>query len=331
LNLPLAGPELEHIGSHHGGYPGANMLFHLDEDEDIVQCPTKGWPSGYEAPEDWNLHMLNSEEFTLNSFDFGSDDAALNINSLPYGNPNLHFTGAEDDGCAAIEELREIVNTAGCHTLFISGQFYPRTYLATHEFVRSIYRGEEPEVSNNLLTHYLYEEDTFNIAVHVRDGGDVVSKDGRDSYFTSIIRTALKEIAPTKIRVTIYVFSENPEPHLMPMREVAAESGLEFVDVIGEDGQLSAIETFMHFMNSDVFIGSDSSFSWMVNYIAGGSGRPVVVATGNAAGDYSKTYSPGNLIGTFDSTIGAFDGTISPSGQIFVAARKWKKSKRKEH
>lgn len=335
LDIPLAGPRLEHHGNHHGDYPGADALFRLEEE--LVQCPVKGNEYENDALGNWTLLMLNSDEYSFDSFVFGTPETdgdgdgdgdatttkSININSLPYGNPNLDFTGATNDGCDAIEELRTIVSNAECNTLFISGQFYVKTYLSAHEGLRSMYRGGEAQVANALLSTYLYKQDEFNIAFHIRDGGDLDANYKHMLYFHTIIDTILEEIAPTNIPVAIYIFSEGPEPHVIRMREAGAASGLEQVKVIGVDGDLlSPVESFIHFTNANVFIGSDSSFSWMVNYIAGGSMEPVVVATGTIGEEYTKSYSPGNLIGRLD-------GTIQPSGKIFAAAQKWKHSKRK--
>lgn len=312
----MAGPRLEGFPDFQNprrSYPGADELFRMDDE--IVGCPMQG--EERIVPEGWMHHEWKADGTLNRNMHFGNNISA-SVNSLPFGNPNLDFTGSDNDGCDALEYARKVVADASCYSIFIINEFWPRSFVAGYEGLRSMYKGHLPETREALLlTKNLMDDDKFNVAFHIRDG-DVVSNP--KTYFEGIFNSILRELSlTTGIQVKVIVFSESVQKYLPSFETIAKAYNELDIEVIG-GGKLSPVQTFIHFLSADVFVGSDSSFSAGANKIAGGSMKPVVIASPDLAGNIERNYASGNLIG-------GMNGIISDSKKILEAAERWKLEK----
>lgn len=108
----------------------------------------------------------------------------------------------------------------------------------------------------------IYDQDAFNIAVHVRRG-DIVQAPGEDNkelskrfqgnaYFVHALENAL-EMLKDKENIHIYLFSQGEEEDYLEFRKF---ENLHFCLNMG------AQESFLHMVYADVLITSKSSFSY---------------------------------------------------------------------
>jgi hypothetical protein len=281
----------------HGAYPGLDDLFPpavLDRASAAVRCPR----SPAEAPPGWSVAppLGISREI---------------VDALP----------------AAAPALRDA--TAACRTIHVVHEFWPSSYEAAVPQLRAMYRPHS--VTGTALRAALrFNASRFNIAVHVRVGDLVPTP---LSYFPGVLAKVLEELEPLLLRpppppqpplqhgdrspallVDVWVFSEDTAPLVPLLEPVVRRSGGSRTRFFSSPANLTALETFTHLLESDVFVGSDSSFSWLASFLAT---RPVVLTAPNLGREAAtfRNYISSNVR---VSAEGKFE-----RGHVAAAAERW--------
>jgi hypothetical protein len=181
-----------------------------------------------------------------------------------------------------------------------------------------------------LLAALRYDAARFNIAVHVRVGDLVPTP---LDYFPAVVGRVLAELDPLLLQpksplpVDIWIFAEEEGPWALfePVVQQAAGKGAvdgaaaatgAAVDVRLRPyaANMSALSTLVHLLESDAFIGSDSSFSYIASFLAT---RPVVLTAPNLGREAAtfENFIPGNIRVTAERTF--------EPGHVHAAAQRW--------
>ena len=242
LGLPTLQPDLEMEGRLHGAYAGANDLFQVAAP---FTCPESA--SAAALPSGWSARHIGLAGNTENGIwkDF----------------PVPGFA----------DEL--LPQVALCNTVFLVNEFWPYSMERARHLLLSAFQ-RHSLTGMRLRSQLRYNASVFTIAIHSRLG-DI--RPTPIDLQVATLRAALQRLDPQgTLPVEVWVFSEAPEELAAPM--LAAQ--LPRTSFHFDTADMPALLTFMHLVESDVTIGSDSSFSWFAAYLA--RERPLFFTAPNA-------------------------------------------------
>ncbi len=240
LGLPSLQPDLEMEGSH-GAYAGANDLFQVAAPFTCPASASAALPSGWSAK---HIGLAgNTESGTWKGF------------------PTLGFAN----------ELTPHVSA--CNTIYLVTEFWPYSMERARQSLLTAFQ-RHSLTGMRLRAQLRYNASAFNIAIHARLGD--IHPTPIDLQ-VAILRTVLHRLDPQgTLPVEVWIFSEAPEELAAPLQ--AAQ--LPRTSFHFDTANMPALLTFMHLLESDVTIGSDSSFSWFAAYLA--RARPLFLTAPNA-------------------------------------------------
>lgn len=302
LGVPLAAPRLEvGVGARHGEYPGADDLFRPVNY--AIRCPR----NSAEAPPGWAVAVLGVSQDIVK---------ALPVATLALRNA-----------------------TAACGTIHVIHEFWPASYAAAVPHLRAMYHPNSA-TGLALLAALHFDSARFNIAVHVRIGDLVPTP---LDYFPDVVGRVLGELDPLlrqpqdSLPVDVWIFAEDEGPWGLfdPVVQKSTSSvspdaktgtlangarasfrlaGTADVRLRPFTANMSALATLMHLIESDVFIGSDSSFSYIASFLAT---RPVVLTAPNLGREAAtfQNFIPGNIRVSAER--------VFESGHVLAAAKRW--------
>lgn len=159
-----------------------------------------------------------------------------------------------------VDAIKNIISSyRGKKVIFIleQDQFYRDQYGVMHE-LRSGFHKAKSRTNDKLI----FSKSNFNVCIHVRRGDIVVGQQsGHEnltmrwqdlSYFQNTLRAVLAHVKPSN-PIKIHVFSEASPAELTSLESVAP---VEYCC------SMSAPDSFLHMVNSDLLISSKSSFSY---------------------------------------------------------------------
>lgn len=289
LGIPLAAPRLEvGIGARHGDYPGADDLFRPDESSSgsAMRCPR----SEADVPPGWTYVWLGGISRDI-------------VEALPAVPPAL------------------LPVTAKCGAVYVAYEFWPNSYAAAVPQLRAMYRPSST-TGAALLANLRYDATRFNIAVHVRVGDFIPTP---LDYFPDVLGRVLAELDPLLRRprdplpVDVWIFAEEEYPWALfeSVIQHVASGGAARTNVnasANDDGavallrsagtadvrlrayaaNMSALATLVHLIESDTFIGADSSLSYIASFLGT---RPAVLTAPNLGREVAtfENFIPGNV------------------------------------
>lgn len=278
LNIPILAPALDTPGPLHGAYKGANDLFFVP-----APMPCPGSAHSWGIPFGWRTQHL-----------------ALHTENKM----GVDWKGFPTPGFAS--EL--ISKTQDCHTIYTVSEFWPYTMERVRLQLKQVYRPYS-FTGMELRSALRFRRTHFTIAIHARIG-DISPTPV--TYFVATLKSVLARLDPDgTLPVDVWVFSESPYLLEAPLL-AAGFKGLSFhFDTAG----LSALSTLVHFLESDVVLGSDSSLSWFAAYLSGD--RPLFLTAPNSreSPDF-QNFMKGNIR---VDTSSKFDD----SGRLNFAAKQW--------
>lgn len=227
------------------------------------------WIAGYWFAKQFDLkfaHMPFSNSyipFTKNEWDtfLGLGDDEVNVEYLlqnRYKIVNLPLFN--ENSKKEVNIIKDIIKSySNQNVIFMceQDQFYYDQFGIINDLKAKFYSSKERD--NDKL---IYDENFFNIAIHVRRG-DIVQKIGNennnltmrwldDDYFINALYSTLKTISTDK-QIRIYLFSQGkPEDYEMYSQFENLHLCLDF----------SAKDSFLHMCFADALITSKSSFSY---------------------------------------------------------------------
>lgn len=282
--IPTLAPSLDRDGPKHGGYPGAEDVFRVDGAP--FKCP--------DSPDNGKVDVAVPVGWTMQSVRLKTDAAVV---------PSPGW-------------LRPLLGDLDptCRTVFRVSEFWgPTTYESVRPAMRALYH---PESTTAVAARgaLLYNGSHFNVALHVR-WGDIIPTP--PSYFAAVLTRVLAALRTVDARlpVDVWVFSESPSAMRDALEPFSAEA---HTRVFFDTEKVTALASFVHLMEADVVIGSDSSFDWWVSWIA--HGTPIVLSAppGQRPGGRPFSFLKGE-----DNVLVDADGAFDDAGRIAAAATKW--------
>ena len=252
LGVLHAASTLEYAATpgFHGSYPGANDLFRMPE---VAVADGNGSLAALRCP-------LSATDLPP-----GWGSACLTV-------PTEVRDGAADASVAV--RLAAGAAAAACHTVYVAEEFWPPSYERVVPLLRAMYRPDSAR-GVALRAALRLNPARFNIALHMRSG-DIEPTPA--SYFTGVVARILDELSPVidQLPVDFWVFSESSTGAALLRGQVtdaiaAARAGgspaanVRLRTEATDDFPLLAV--LVHLLESDIFIGSDSSISWVVSWI----------------------------------------------------------------
>lgn len=253
LGIPYARPiGLEEVGSR-TGYAGASDLFPI---ESLMECPrAPGRTPLVGLPPGWRTVFVSLTE---------DEVANLAAASPSVASPVIERSPALSRLAAATEE---------CRAVYVAYEFWPPSYESVRPQLRAMYdRGRASGVGRLLREGLLYAKDRsrFNVAMHVRVGDLTPTP---IEYFhkalASVLRVLIVDVGG--IPVDVWIFSSPPLPPAEFVGVIADAGGDVLLHTHAETGAVSVLGSMTHFIESDVFLGSDSSMSWLPGWITNSS------------------------------------------------------------
>ena len=246
--LPRASLSFEEDSGMHGNYEGADGIFYVEADESRGMACKASAETG----------------FLVQRLGIPPEEARSNITAL---------------GLWVSE--RRLPNTCG---LILVEEFFPRSLEPVWQEMQRLFHPNSP-AARALRSQLLYSRNTFNIAVHVRVGDMIPTP---LSYFAPCLRNVLAAMQTFSFRgaVDVWLFSDSlsgleaelAERHVAGLAAELAAVAEAFpffpARLRLEARNASALLTFMYLTEADVFIASDSTFSYMASYM---STKPVVI------------------------------------------------------
>lgn len=244
LGLPPLAPDLEGEGALHGAYAGANDLFQVDAP---FRCPES--VSAAQLPLGWR---------------------AQHVSLTP--NTAAGLWKAHPEPGFASELLPQVVD---CSVVFLAKEFWPHSMERVRPQLRASFQ-RHSLTGMRLRSQLRYNRAAFNIAIHARLG-DI--RPTPIDYQVATLSMVLQRLDPLgTLPVEVWVFSEAPEELNAPLRAARPLLPIHY-----DTANMSALLTLVHLMESDVAIGSDSSFSWFAAYLAEEEGgNPLFFTAPNA-------------------------------------------------
>jgi hypothetical protein len=217
------------------------------------------WISGYWYAKEFNLKYayipFRSEEWEK-FLGFGEGEIRVKslIKEKKYKKRTLPFFYNEHEK----EVNKSIIKSYnGEKIIFLceQDQFLIDFYNVSDDMKRKFYSA--PYRKNDKI---IYSNDNYNVALHIRRG-DIVTKDNSEfnfryqenDYFENVLKNALSYIKTDK-KICIYLFSQGKEEDFIELSK--------FPNVIF-CFNMSAMESFLHMVYSDLLIISKSSFSYI--------------------------------------------------------------------
>ena len=282
----------------HGSYPGVNDLFRMpqvsagNDSSILLRCPF----SAADLPQGWGAACLPLPVVLRDSM----ADASVAVDLA---------------GMAT-----------ACHTVYVAEEFWPQSYETVVPLLRAMYR---PDSATGVFLHSAlrYDPTHFNIALHMRTG-DI--EPTPSSYFVSVIEHVLAELnhVQSRIPVDIWVFSESPASSALLSEQLAIFSTGEKIRKSNVSSasihvrteathDMSILSVLVHLLKSDLFIGSDSSISWIVSWMTTSIAITPPRSSARAGGDHPffQNFVAGNVPA---SNMGVF-----AHGHVLSAARLW--------
>lgn len=287
--IPTLAPSLNREGPKHGGYPGAEDIFRIDGAP--FKCP--------DSPDNGKVDIVAPAGWTMQTLKLKND--AVVDPSPGWLRPQL---GDLDPTC---------------RTIFRVAEFWgPTSYESVRPAMRALYHPESA-TAVAIRGALLYNRSHFNIALHVR-WGDITPNP--PSYFVAVLRRVMTTLRAVDARlpVDVWVFSESPTAMSDALKPFATEADTR---VFFDTDAVAAVASFIHLMEADVVIGSDSSFDWWVSWIS--RGTPVVLAAPPGARPGGR---PASFLKGENNILVDVEGDFDDGGAIADSVRKWSKKRR---
>ena len=283
----------------HGSYPGVNDLFRMPQvgaagngSSILLRCPF----SAADLPQGWGAACLT---LTANLRDSMVDSSAVQLAGM----------------------------ATACHTVYVAEEFWPKSYEAVVPLLRSMYK---PDSATGIMLHAAlrYDPTRFNIALHLRTG-DIEPTPA--SYFVSVLALVLAELQMvlSRLPVDIWVFSESPAKSDLLSKQLDKNFGSE--KKLRENNEslasirvrteathdLPLLSVLVHLLKSDLFIGSDSSISWIVSWMTSSIAITPPRSLARGGGDHPlfRNFIAGNVPATNEG--------VFAHGRVLSAARLW--------
>jgi len=281
LNIPILAPALDTPGPLHGAYKGANDLFHVPAP---MTCP--GSAHSWGIPFGWRTEHLALHTEKVNE-------------------KRVDWKGFPTPGFAS--EL--IPKTQNCHVIYTVSEFWPYTMERVRPQLKLMYRPYS-YTGMELRSTLRFRRTHFTIAIHARIG-DISPTPV--SYFVATLKSVMNKLDPDgTLPVDVWVFSESP--YLLEAPLLGA--GLKGLSFHFDTADLSALSTLVHFLESDVVLGSDSSLSWFAAYLSGDRTLFFTAPNSRESPDF-QNFMKGNIRVDAKSE---FDD----SGRLSFAAKQWR-------
>ena len=236
---PCAALSFETGSGRHGNYPGADGLFFVDAAES----------RGVGCCESCGLSVQHLASPPL--------EAQNNITAL-----GRWVLGLRQPACG----------------LIIVEEFHPRSLEPVWREMQQLYHQSSP-AALALQAQLLYSPDKLNIAIHVRVGDLVPTP---LAYFAMCLRSVLASLLAFSFRgaVDVWLFSESSVASLEAELLAVTRAFSSFPAMLRLDAQSALpLLTFVYLTEADIFLASDSSFSWAASFM---STKPVVIVASNA-------------------------------------------------
>lgn len=260
-----------------------HLLFHKEQKKDIVHNylaarpnsfagighQMANWIAGYWFAQKFNLnfaHMPFASDRWEKLLGFGINELSVEDLSKK-GFKTVRLPRFDEDNEKEIRWIRRIISSYKSKVIFIceQDQFYREQFGVMDVLKRKFYNTKTKE-SHNLI----YNDSTFNIAVHIRRGDIVVNKKPNNinlsnrfqdiSYFINTLKLAIAKLNKTK-RISIFLFSQGVKSDF---------SAFEEFENVSYCLDMGAEESFLHMVYADVLITSKSSFSYKPALLSNG-------------------------------------------------------------
>lgn len=199
-----------------------------------------------------------------------------------------------------------------CNTIYLMNEFWPHSMESVRPLLRKTFQPHSL-TGMKIFSKLLWNTSTFNIAVHSRLG------DIRPTPIECQVETlkrVLKLADPQNtLPIHVWIFSESPNKLMLPLQAIHRP-----LLTLHTDTNIPALNSFVHLLESDVFIGSDSSFSWFVSYLS--SDLPLVLSAPNLGRESPKfeNFMTGNI--RVDSTY-----NFNDSNRLASAGNLWRETR----
>lgn len=243
------------------------------------------WIAGYWFSKQFNLNFAHTPfpskdwEFFLG---FGSDEISVDDLVKNKRFKKILIPLFDEYNKKEIDMIKKIINSYGdSNVVFMceQDQFYRDQFGVMDVIKEKFYQAKSREGE-----HLIYDPKKFNIALHIRRG-DILKnlKSNKNhsmrlqsnEYFFNVLENTLRMIK-TKKKIKIYLFSQGEKSKFDQFRYF---SNIEFCL------DMTAKETFLHLVFSDILIMSKSSFSYKPGLLNNG----LKVCPNNFWHSYPKT------------------------------------------
>lgn len=199
-----------------------------------------------------------------------------------------------------------------CNTIYLMTEFWPHSMESVRPLLRKTFQPHSL-TGMKIFSNLLWNTSTFNIAIHSRLG------DIRPTPIECQVETlkrVLKLADPQNtLPIHVWIFSESPNELILPLQAIRRP-----LLTLHTDTNIPALNSFVHLLESDVFIGSDSSFSWFASYLS--DELPLVLSAPNLGRESPEfeNFMSGNI--RVDSFF-----KFNDSGRLVSAGKLWRESR----
>jgi hypothetical protein len=205
-------------------------------------------------------HIPFSSESWEDFLGFGEGEPTVKALINEYGYKKVKLPLFDETKKSQVDLIKKIINSyQDKKIIFLAeqDQFYKDQIGVMSDIQLKFYNAKTR--GNDKL---VYKKNTFNIAVHVRRG-DIVSWQNQrqnsnfnrwqnNDYFVNVLKSTLQQLNTEK-QIKVYLFSQGEEDDFPEFKQF---------DNIVYCLDMSAIDSFLHMVFSDVLITSKSSFSY---------------------------------------------------------------------
>jgi len=220
------------------------------------------WIAGYWFARQFGLQFAHSPFSKANWDSFlGFGEGEKKIEELvSIGYYKVRLPLFDEDNVAEVELQQKIIRSyLHKKVVFVAeqDQFY-RDQFGVLDAITKKFHAASARKENQ----FIYDKESFNIAIHVRRGDIVIGQENQNinllmrwqgnDYFVSVLKNVLNSIKTSKL-VVIYLFSQGLE---CDFPEFSQFKNLHFCL------DMNAQDSFLHMVFADVLITSKSSFSY---------------------------------------------------------------------
>lgn len=221
------------------------------------------WTAGYWFAKQFELNFAHIPFPSINwevFLGFGAEEVYCNELIEQQGYKKVRLPLFKENNAKDIAQIKRIITSYSDEkVVFVceQDQFY-RNQFEVKNIIKNKFKNATVNLKNNLI----FDSNFYNIAIHLRRGDIVVTKDTKkpnllmrwqdETYFSKVLTSVVKNIQTEK-PLAIFLFSQgNPN-------DFTAFKGFENIKYCFD---MDAQNSFMHMAYADVLITSKSSFSY---------------------------------------------------------------------